>query len=33
MKDAMVHVDISPSVSPIVQPPKEVTQAMVQPLK
>ena len=33
MKDAMVHLDVNPSVTPVVQPPRKVPQAMVQPLK
>ena len=32
MNDVMVHLDIDPSVTPVVQPPRKVPQA-VQPLK
>ena len=33
MNDAMVHLDIDPNVTSVVQPPRKVPQALVQPLK
>ena len=33
MKDAEVILDVNPEVEPVVQPPRKIPQAMVEPLK
>ena len=33
LKDAVVKLDIDDSITPVVQPPRKIPQAMVEPLK
>ena len=33
MDGAQVKLDIDPSISPVVQPPRKIPQAMIEPLR
>ena len=33
MKDAIVKLDVDDSITPIIQPPRKIPQAMIDPLK